>query len=212
MYKSFNILWNWPYNKSYVQHHSLLIENGIYRNIVWMVYMINIAHTCMLYAYRTHSIVLNINTPVLYPNPDITPLLLHLLSATNRTQLTLSRRGGYPESLCTPMAGLPFTILSTFNWSHTGLMTKRNRKRLCKPYWHFIQRIKAVSQYPTVQDLNYYSWTNRRHAPRYSIFQEICTRFCCALLCCGYAIVHNEFTWSIYSYSSGLLCWHWGNR
>ena len=46
----------------------------------------------------------------------------------------------------------------------------------------------------------------------YSISQEICTRFCCALLCCGYAIVHNELTWSIYPYSSGLLCWHWGNR
>ena len=46
----------------------------------------------------------------------------------------------------------------------------------------------------------------------YNIPQEICTRFCCALLCCGYAIVHNEFTWSIYPYSSGLLCWHWGNR
>ena len=45
----------------------------------------------------------------------------------------------------------------------------------------------------------------------YSISQEICIRFCCALLCCGYAIVHNEFTWSIYPYSSGLLCWHWGN-
>ena len=40
--------------------------------------------------------------------------------------------------------------------------------------------------------------------------QEICTRFCCALLCCGYAIIHDEFTWSIYPYSSGLLCWHWG--
>ena len=48
--------------------------------------------------------------------------------------------------------------------------------------------------------------------PMYSISQEICTRFCCALLCCGYAIVHNEFAWSIYPYSSGLLCWHWGNR
>ena len=46
----------------------------------------------------------------------------------------------------------------------------------------------------------------------YSISQEICTRSCCALLCCGYAIVDNEFTWSIYPYSSGLLCWHWGNR
>ena len=49
-------------------------------------------------------------------------------------------------------------------------------------------------------------------SPAYSISQEICTRFCCALLCCGYAIVHNEFTWSIYPYSSGLLCWQWGNR
>ena len=47
---------------------------------------------------------------------------------------------------------------------------------------------------------------------QYSISQEICTQFCCALLCCGYTIVHNEFTWSIYPYSSGLLCWHWGNR
>ena len=46
----------------------------------------------------------------------------------------------------------------------------------------------------------------------YSISQEICTRFCCALLCCDYAIFHNEFIWSIYPYSPGLLCWHWGNR
>ena len=45
----------------------------------------------------------------------------------------------------------------------------------------------------------------------YSISREICTRFCCALLCCGYAIVHNESTWNIYPYSSGLFCWHWGN-
>ena len=49
-------------------------------------------------------------------------------------------------------------------------------------------------------------------ASSYSISQEICTRFCCALLCCGYAIVHNEFIWSIYPYSSGLLCWHGDNR
>ena len=55
------------------------------------------------------------------------------------------------------------------------------------------------------------SWRSR-HFWKYSISQEICTRFCCALLCCGYAIVHNVFTLSIYPYSSGLLCWHWGNR
>ena len=40
---------------------------------------------------------------------------------------------------------------------------------------------------------------------KYSISQEICTRFRCALLCCGYVIVHNEFTWSIYPYSSGCF-------
>ena len=56
------------------------------------------------------------------------------------------------------------------------------------------------------------SLPRERQGPTYSISQEICTRFCCALLDCGYAIVHNEFTWSIYPYSSGLLCWHWGNR
>ena len=62
-------------------------------------------------------------------------------------------------------------------------------------------------------------WRHRSGSPlaqvmarSYSISQEICTRLCCALLCCGYAIVHNEFTWRIYPYSSGLLCWHWGNR
>ena len=32
----------------------------------------------------------------------------------------------------------------------------------------------------------------------YSISQEICTRFRCALISCGYAIVHNESTWNIY--------------
>ena len=36
--------------------------------------------------------------------------------------------------------------------------------------------------------------TDVTHGTRYSISQKICTRSCCALLCCGYAIVHNEFT------------------
>ena len=39
----------------------------------------------------------------------------------------------------------------------------------------------------------------------YSISQEICTRFYCALLCCGYAIVHNEFTCSIYHVHQGCF-------
>ena len=47
---------------------------------------------------------------------------------------------------------------------------------------------------------------------KYSISQEICRRFCCALFCCAYPIVYNGFTWSIYPYSSGLHCLHWGNR
>ena len=59
---------------------------------------------------------------------------------------------------------------------------------------------------------NHSNYTRETRVYEYSISQEICTRFCCALLCCGYAIVHNEYTWSIYPYSSGLLCWHWGNR
>ena len=61
------------------------------------------------------------------------------------------------------------------------------------------------------------SWGCRLETPlgslcrHYGISQEICTRFCYALFCCGYGIVQNEFTWSIYPYSSVLLCWHWGN-
>ena len=71
----------------------------------------------------------------------------------------------------------------------------------------------------TLMETCFPSWYRKGYNPlalwtssTYSISQEKCTRFCCALLCCGYAIVHNEFTWSIYPYSSGLLCWHWGNR
>ena len=74
----------------------------------------------------------------------------------------------------------------------------------------------SVSPEPGSQTMSWEVSHSRRSAFKalgmYSISQEICTRFCCALLCCGYAIVHNEFTWSVYPYSSGLLCWHWGNR
>ena len=45
-----------------------------------------------------------------------------------------------------------------------------------------------------------------------SISHKICTRLCCALLFCGYAIIHIEFKWYICPYPSGLLHWHWGNR
>ena len=44
------------------------------------------------------------------------------------------------------------------------------------------------------------------------IARNMHTVFCRALLFYGHVMVHNEFTWSINPYSSGLLCWHWGNR
>ena len=43
------------------------------------------------------------------------------------------------------------------------------------------------------------------HSWPYSIAQWICTRFCCALLCCGYVIVHNDFTWSIIHIHQGYF-------
>ena len=77
-------------------------------------------------------------------------------------------------------------------------------------YWHSVRGILSTWWIPWRKASNKEVVSMSGH--HYSISQEICTRFCCALLCCGYAIVHNEFTWSIYPYSSGLLCWHWGNR
>ena len=74
-----------------------------------------------------------------------------------------------------------------------------------------ITTTKQSTTKPCAYFLGYTVVCNNSSMP-YSIPQEICTRFCCALLCCGYVIVHNEFKWSIYPYSSGLLCWHWGNR
>ena len=34
---------------------------------------------------------------------------------------------------------------------------------------------------------------------------RICTPFCCALLCCGYVIVHDEFTWVFIHIHQGCL-------
>ena len=54
-------------------------------------------------------------------------------------------------------------------------------------------------------DSDHVPWIPRNKMFEDSISQEICTRFCCALLCCGYAIVHNEFTWSMYPYHQGCF-------
>ena len=94
---------------------------------------------------------------------------------------------------------LGYTVCVTF----TGMMPTRS----CKIKFKLVNWVPGPL-WSTSHDTSYVvqSWLG------YSISQEICTRFCCALLCCGYAIVHNEFTWNIYPHSSGLLCWHWGNR
>ena len=42
------------------------------------------------------------------------------------------------------------------------------------------------------------------HNASYSISQEICMRFCFAVLCCGYTLAD-------FPYPSGLLVWHCGN-
>ena len=79
----------------------------------------------------------------------------------------------------------------------------------------YVLNFNRMTRYEKRYMANNQLWYHTKHGNKYqnySISQEICTRFCCALLCCGYAIVHNEFIWSIYPYSSGLLCWHWGNR
>ena len=112
-----------------------------------------------------------------------------------------------------------FHVLSRDNGSRhrTFILIRYTCQNGCQTEYRWIRYIEHGFSWTT---LNSYTWQgaldwsswNQEEGANYSKSQEICTRFCCALLCCGYAIVHNEFTWSIYPYSSGLLCWHWGNR
>ena len=102
------------------------------------------------------------------------------------------------------------------HWKYIGITIDSSRMlRFHGKYpnlkFHLKQNIhcRDLSKLTRLQMIGYSKYTVRY---THSISQTICTRFCCALLCCGYAIVHNEFTWSIHPYSSGLLCWHWGNR
>ena len=110
------------------------------------------------------------------------------------------------------------TCVTHVPWCMSGSLTRCGRENVpgipgaCAPailrIWQEAHGTAAIIRFLRCQGSN----QTTAEPSRYSISQEICTRFCCALLCCGYAIVHNEFTWSIYPYSSGLLCWHWGNR
>ena len=72
--------------------------------------------------------------------------------------------------------------LSNSMWSSgsTGLWSHK--------FAHDSRRLEAV----LVWCLNATSLMSTNRSPlTYSISQEICTRFCCALLCCGYGIVRN---------------------
>ena len=80
-------------------------------------------------------------------------------------------------------------------------------------FWFYMWNVPTWKLYFILPGRRFYrlmtpskSW-NRSSSTRmrYSKSQDICTRFCCALLCCGYAIVHNEFTWSIYHIHQGCF-------
>ena len=110
-------------------------------------------------------------------------------------------------------------VYPPFNFVEAGYNHQGNwqvkKKQHCANWWYW--QAQCCPRFHPVPPSLHPTYTFNWHLigmvhGTYSISQEICTRFCCALLCCGYAIVHNEFTWSIYPYSSGLLCWHWGNR
>ena len=94
-----------------------------------------------------------------------------------------------------------------FRSNVSGCILATNCARFTPGFFYYPTKLQR-----TAWGLSIWRWWIGAQFSLYSISQEICTRFCCALLCCGYAIVHNELTWSIYPYSSELLCWHWGNR
>ena len=139
---------------------------------------------------------------------------------------------------CSEWCIVGYGIGVLWDWSIGRLAIKQNDRHFADNIFTYLSNeycciliyilLKFVHHCPIINDrasfgLDYGFAPNSWHAifwanhdlvywPIYSISQEICTRFCCALLCCGYAIVHNEFTWSSYPYSLGLLCWHRGNR
>ena len=122
------------------------------------------------------------------------------LSSNNLSYIYFSRENiSVPESIKISLSNNPWNCNTGMGWIQ-HCTQKPLETMLCMEWLKIVGMICSSPQelqgrIPT-------------EAGRYSTSQEIC----CALLCCGYAIVHNEFTWSIYPYSSGLLCWHWGNR
>ena len=169
-------------------------------------------YSCPFLSYKNlfHSILF-ITTTFFYSTAVILPLSPHLLlmycfhmayfwSFTSKENLSTGN-----AALC---VSLHITFWGTYFCSKFDLTFSKCHQEPCVilHYTHFSRHTETIN--------SNLAWHNYflPFAAIYSISQEICTRFCCALLCCGYAIVHNEFTWSIYPYSSGLLCWHWGNR
>ena len=102
--------------------------------------------------------------------------------------------------------------LLLLQWRHINTMTHQITALSVLCVWNVPLSGGVPSQMASDEESIPVPWRHPFYSSdyyRYSIAQETCTRFCCALLCCGYAIVHNEFKWSIYPYSSGLLCWQW---
>ena len=127
------------------------------------------------------------------------------------TSLALWQSNDCPSASKAPLMNMD----KYFMWIHYERLHNHNKAKHNKTVCIFLG-IYCSCQQVTIGSGNCLVLSRRQPIictnENYSISQEICTRFCCGLLCCGYAIAHNEFTWSIYPYSSGLLYWHWGNR
>ena len=117
------------------------------------------------------------------------------LCATGLCEWNPPMAGGFPSQVASNAENVSIW------WRHHAHFHARRHTWKAQRFYHYYQTWRMHIQiYSCIRTYVY------------SISQDICTRFCCALLCCGYVIVRNEFKWSIYPYSSGLLCWHWGNR
>ena len=117
------------------------------------------------------------------------------------------------QLIMTSSNGNIFRVTGLLCGEFTGHRWIRRPKAIDADLWSFLWFAPWINGW--VNNRAHYDVTvtySPEVAPEITIYPKKYSRFRCALLCCGYVIVHNEFKWSIYPYSSGLLCWHWGNR
>ena len=85
-------------------------------------------------------------------------------------------------------------------------------------HWPFLQSWNCPrANEATIKNMGkYMTWHESTMVYRYNRIkwgiQYIPRNMHTVLLCFALLWLCNEFTWSIYPYSSGLLCWHWCNR